>query len=214
MTAGFKIAQFADLHFGEAEDTLWGPLQDVNSTRVMERVLAWESPKLVVYSGDQVTGENINSNATAYWGRLLQPCVSTDTPWATVFGNHDDRSVSGGTRIDLLTFDKSFNLSLSQFGPSDVHGLTNYYLLLYSNDKATIPLWVIYFLDSGGGTYPELVYPDQITWFNKTASDITHTYGPIPALAFFHIPRFASLILPSPTSPPSLFSQSRCSFCG
>ncbi|CAI8010133.1 Probable inactive purple acid phosphatase 16 [Geodia barretti] len=117
MTAGFKIAQFADLHFGEAEDTLWGPLQDVNSTRVMERVLAWESPKLVVYSGDQVTGENINSNATAYWGRLLQPCVSTDTPWATVFGNHDDRSVSGGTRIDLLTFDKSFNLSLSQFGP-------------------------------------------------------------------------------------------------
>ena len=60
-----------------------------------------------------------------------------------------------------------------------------------------IPLWVIYFLDSGGGTYPELVYPDQITWFNKTASDITHTYGPIPALAFFHIPRFASLILPS-----------------
>ena len=77
-----------------------------------------------------------------------------------------------------------------------------------------IPLWVIYFLDSGGGTYPELVYPDQITWFNKTASDITHTYGPIPALAFFHIPRFASLILPSPTSPPSLFSQSRCSVCG
>jgi hypothetical protein len=135
-----------------------------------------------------VTGENINNNATAYWGRLLQPCLNTDTPWATVFGNHDDRSVSGGTRRDLLTFDTSFNLSLSQFGPSSVHGLTNYYLLLYSNEKATIPSWVIYFLDSGGGTYPELVYPDQITWFNQTASDITQTYGPIPALAFFHIP--------------------------
>ena len=86
---------------------------------------------------DQVTGENINSNATAYWSRLLQPCLGTHTPWATVFGNHgdfscchficgfilfsllcvDDRSVSGGTRRDLLTFDTSFNLSLSQFGP-------------------------------------------------------------------------------------------------
>ena len=37
---------------------------------------------------DQVTGENINSNATSYWARLVQPCVQTNTPWATVFGNH------------------------------------------------------------------------------------------------------------------------------
>ena len=99
----FKIAQFADrkglfrvasqiladsaallVHFGEAENTLWGPLQDVvslypsaqsfssrdlpgppllhhhfivmiswNSTRVMEHVLAWERPKLVIYSGGE-----------------------------------------------------------------------------------------------------------------------------------------------------------------
>ena len=72
-----------------------------------------------------------------------------------------------------------------------------------------IPSWVIYFLDSGGGTYPELVYPDQITWFNQTASDITQIYGPIPALAFFHIPRFASLFLAPPLpNIPSLSLQS------
>ena len=184
----FKIAQFADLHFGEAESTQWGPQQDINSTRVMERVLAWERPDLVIYSGDQVTGENIYDNATRYWGRLLQPCLATNTRWATVFGNHDDRSARHGTREDLLKFDTSFNLSLSQFGPSDIHGLTNYYLLLYSDKEANNPSWVIYFLDSGGGTYPELVYPDQIQWFIKTASYITQSYGQIPGLAFFHIP--------------------------
>ena len=76
----------------------------------MERVLLREKPNLVVYSGgkygpntftsllanscvfssieDQVTGENIGSNATGYWARLVQPCLATNTPWATVFGNH------------------------------------------------------------------------------------------------------------------------------
>ena len=91
----------------------------------MDRVLDWEQPDLVVYSGgrlcimqrvqlssplappralpyttlhtsslvlllDQVTGENVGSNATAYWAKALQPCLDTDTPWATVFGNHGE----------------------------------------------------------------------------------------------------------------------------
>lgn len=54
----------------------------------MRRVLAWEAPDLVVYSGDQVTGENVDSNATAYWLRAVQPCLDAGTPWAAVFGNH------------------------------------------------------------------------------------------------------------------------------
>jgi len=58
----FKIAQFADLHFGEAENTLWGPQQDINSTRVMNRVLAWEVPDLVIYTG----GTNL-PEALVFW---------------------------------------------------------------------------------------------------------------------------------------------------
>lgn len=70
----------------------------------MEHVLLWEQPNLVIYSGgkqvlsslhhdyiiiaDQITGENIDNNATSYWARLLKPCLDTNTPWATVFGNH------------------------------------------------------------------------------------------------------------------------------
>jgi hypothetical protein len=34
----FKIVQFTDLHYGEGEDVPWGPMQDVNSTRVMHKV--------------------------------------------------------------------------------------------------------------------------------------------------------------------------------
>ena len=39
---------------------------------------------------DQVTGENIGSNATAYWAKLVQPCLDANTKWTTVFGNHGE----------------------------------------------------------------------------------------------------------------------------
>ncbi|KAJ6304193.1 hypothetical protein OIU77_017962 [Salix suchowensis] len=42
--APFKIALFADLHFGENAWTDWGPQQDVNSVKVMSSVLDDESP--------------------------------------------------------------------------------------------------------------------------------------------------------------------------
>jgi hypothetical protein len=42
--APFKIALFADLHFGENAWTDWGPQQDVNSIKVMSSVLDDESP--------------------------------------------------------------------------------------------------------------------------------------------------------------------------
>lgn len=40
----FKIAIFADLHFGEDSWTDWGPRQDENSVNVMSKVLDAETP--------------------------------------------------------------------------------------------------------------------------------------------------------------------------
>lgn len=42
--SSFKIAMFADLHFGENAWEAWGPAQDVNSTAVMSKLLDQESP--------------------------------------------------------------------------------------------------------------------------------------------------------------------------
>ncbi len=75
----------------------------------MKKMLVLEKPDFVMYSGgenivlispltyfapctlhpvDQLTGENIGNNATAYWGRVVEPCVNTLTKWAVIFGNH------------------------------------------------------------------------------------------------------------------------------
>lgn len=43
----FKITVFSDLHFGENPWDVWGPQQDVNSTRLMRIVLADEKPDYV-----------------------------------------------------------------------------------------------------------------------------------------------------------------------
>lgn len=42
--APLKVALFSDLHFGENAWTNWGPLQDVNSIKVMNTVLDDECP--------------------------------------------------------------------------------------------------------------------------------------------------------------------------
>ena len=50
----FHIAIFADLHYGEEEDG-WGITQDVNTTRVMNEILGYEHPDLVILSSSPLT---------------------------------------------------------------------------------------------------------------------------------------------------------------
>ena len=78
----------------------------------MHSVLRDETPDFVLFTGDVLTGNNIDSNATAYWKYLVSPCQQTETPWAHLFGNHDDLSTTNGDRLTLTKFDMSFgNLS-------------------------------------------------------------------------------------------------------
>lgn len=98
------------------------------------------------------------NNATEYWKEAVKPCREYGIPWTIVFGNHDDLSSgSDGTRRDLMKFDREFALSLSQFGPQNIHGVSNYFLEVFPSDsEAQNPVSILYFLDSGGGSYPNV----------------------------------------------------------
>jgi len=112
--------------------------------------------------------------------------VENNVRWAIVFGNHDDLAQKLGTRQDLMKYDLSFKQSLSQFGPSNIHGVSNYYLPIFNEDNMAYILW---FLDSGGGSYDEIVYPDQVEWYKNTSTSLkTKLKKTLPAVAFFHIP--------------------------
>ena len=190
----FKIAQITDIHLGEAEST-FGPEQDLKTWLVMDKVLTTESPDFIVLSGDQLTANNCKNNATAYYQLLGEFLSRYEIPWAMVFGNHDDMDyeVPGGnttipvkySRDDLLTIDQSFPLSLSQGGPRDVTGTTNYFLNVHIGDKAVAQ---IVFLDSGGGSLEEAIDESQVQWFREQASS-----SKLPGVAFQHIPTSGSL---------------------
>jgi len=190
----FKILQLTDLHFGEAEPTQWGPIQDKNSTRVMKNILSIEKPDLVILTGDMLTGNNIIDNATDYWREMVNPMIELGYRWAITFGNHDDlASGKGGTRHDLMKFDMSFPLSLSQFGPSNIHGVSNYILELLSSDGKEIKS-LFYLLDSEDSNCEDVsgsgcILPDQVEWYSKMSKMYRQRLNKtIPALSFFHIP--------------------------
>jgi hypothetical protein len=187
----FTILQIADIHLGEAEDTEWGPEQDRKTWLVLDKLISLESADLIVLSGDQVTANNCESNATEYY-RLLGERLSTyGIPWATIFGNHDDMDFEiPGTNLtkpakynrkDLLEVDQSFFLSLTQEGPSNVFGTTNYVLDIPMGDR---PAAQIIFLDTGGGSLPQAIHQSQLEWLKKELLFSSN----LPAVAFQHIP--------------------------
>ncbi|KAM7256084.1 hypothetical protein ACFE04_011825 [Oxalis oulophora] len=219
--APFKIALFADLHFGEDAWTTWGPQQDVNSVKVMTSVLDDETPDFVVYLGDVITGNNIAiPNASLYWDQAISPTVTRGIPFASVFGNHDDASFQwpldwfsglgiphvhcpsksgeedcsfkGTSRLGLMKKETQNNtISHSRSGPKDLWpSVSNYVLQVSPSDEKQLPVAFLYFLDSGGGSYPRIISSAQVEWFQRKSQELNPDSS-VPEIIFWHIPSTA-----------------------
>ncbi|KAG6551433.1 hypothetical protein Mapa_007079 [Marchantia paleacea] len=208
----FKIALMADLHYGENAWTDWGPQQDVNSNFVQDYIIDVERPDFVIYLGDQVTANNIlAANSSKYWVQLMDPVTKRSIPHASVLGNHDDAFMEydnswfgpsgipglpadnvgyyhSTTREELTNVELAMETSLTQAGPKSLWpSMSNYVLPVSSQNSPGSVAVLLYFLDSGGGSYPELLSAAQIAWFKTTANSMNPS-GRIPELIFFHIP--------------------------
>ncbi|KAG8372024.1 hypothetical protein BUALT_Bualt12G0023700 [Buddleja alternifolia] len=220
--APFKIALFADLHFGEDSWTVWGPRQDVNSVRVMSTVLDKEQPDFVIYLGDVITGNNIMiKNASLYWDQAVSPTRVRGIPWSSIFGNHDDAtfewplewfseigipqlhcpaanassakcSFRGTTRLELMKSDIEQNkLSYSEDGPETLWpSVSNYVLKLSSSSDSHEGVVYMYFFDSGGGSYPQVISNAQVKWFQQKSEELNPD-SRVPEIIFWHIPSTA-----------------------
>ncbi|KAJ9181051.1 hypothetical protein P3X46_009224 [Hevea brasiliensis] len=221
----FKVALFADLHFGEDAWTDWGPQQDVNSIKVMSTVLDHETPDFVIYLGDVITANNMPiENATLYWDQAISPTEARGIPWASVFGNHDDAlfewpmewfsapgipprhcpatnssysaeeycSFRGTQRIELMKNEiEHDSLSFSKNGPKNLWpSVSNYVLQVASSSDPESTILIMYFLDSGGGSYPEVISSAQAEWFQHKYQEINPDSS-VPEIIFWHIPSTA-----------------------
>jgi len=153
----FQLSVFEDLHFGEGENTVWGPQQDADSTRVMNTILDAEHQQLVVINGDLITGENtFKANSTDYVTKVVQPLVQRNLLWASTYGNHDsDFNLS---RNAILAREQTWKNALTkQDVNTSTSGVSNYYLPVYSaNSHEKVPKLLLWFFDSRGGNVSDL----------------------------------------------------------
>ena len=126
----------------------------------------------------------------------MKPLIKRNQKWAIIFGNHDDLSSGeGGTREDLMRFDLSLDGSLSQFGPSDLPGVSNYYLEILESQDSSVVKTILWFLDSndmcegGPAGFAGCFHPSQVNWFLQQSQILQSKHGDLKtAIAFFHIP--------------------------
>jgi hypothetical protein len=182
----FTIVQLTDLHWSNGNDA------DARTRVLVNQVLGAERPDLVVLTGDVVNGATARDPRAA-WHDVAGIVEAHGTPWAAVFGNHDDEG--SASREELLRAQRRHPLCLSTRGPRRVTGVGNYMLPVRSGRTGRLAA-ALYFLDSnaydprGLGHYAWIGY-DQIGWYRATAARLTRELGQgkgPPALAFFHIP--------------------------
>jgi len=164
---------------------------------------------LVVLNGDLITGENTYlENSTDYLDEIVAPFVQRDLSWASTYGNHDsDYNLS---RSNILAHERRYhNARTTQMVFGREAGVSNYYLPIYPHKKSSTPSLLLWFFDSRGGFYyqeqnatgdrvgqPDWVDQSVVDWFTATNQELTDEHGgPIPSLAFVHIPTYASQVL-------------------
>ncbi|GMH80073.1 hypothetical protein TrST_g2848 [Triparma strigata] len=192
----FKVLQFADLHEGEGPDS-WGPETDERTESFLSRAIDLEKPDLVVFSGDQITGLNVETNATDYYQRLSD--LVDPTPHTMILGNHDAEPYSGNgdqsdpgaltTRSDLIAFDSSQPNSYTAVGPPELSpAISTYIVDVLSPSSSEVSLQIIH-LDSGGGGMSEIILPNQVAWLESELEKRREKNGrPVPSIVFIHIP--------------------------
>ncbi|XP_023526627.1 probable inactive purple acid phosphatase 16 isoform X1 [Cucurbita pepo subsp. pepo] len=105
-------------------------------------------------------------------------------------GLEEECEFRGTQRLDLMKNEvKNSKLSQSRNGPKHLWpSVSNYYVQISPFfDDCQSPVMNLYFLDSGGGSYPEVISSAQVEWFRHTAQQINPNTS-IPEIVFWHIP--------------------------
>jgi hypothetical protein len=180
----FTIVQFTDTHFGFGD----AELRDDSTYALMDSILRWEKPNLIVLTGD-IVRYALEPQARPAWLRLISHLDSTGVPWAFVHGNHD-AEVRGYAAVDSLLA-TSRNCLYSR-GPDSLTQSGNYVMPVYPRKGRRISA-LLWCLNSGIGSSEPSGYgwirSSQVNWFRATSERLkTQTGPPITQLAFFHIP--------------------------
>ncbi|KAI5480013.1 phosphatase dcr2 [Pseudohyphozyma bogoriensis] len=185
----FNILQVADLHFSvgpgacrnvdpERESECKKVGADKYSLDWLETAIDTTKPDLVVFSGDQLNGQDTSWSSQSGILKWAPTLWSRQIPWTVIFGNHDgelDLSLE-----DQMTLMKSMPYFVGQAGPSNVDGTGNYVKPIRSADTSNTTLFNLYFLDTHAiakSLNPwekgyDWLKASQINWFKGQSSRV------------------------------------------
>ncbi|KAK8803245.1 hypothetical protein WA158_000939 [Blastocystis sp. Blastoise] len=184
----FKIVQFTDLHYGEdnCEDETY---------KCMQMVMKVAKPDFMAFTGDLIAGENWDHTQGWHeklWRQWSNIANETQTYYGITLGNHDPNGEL--TSKEIMELDQTNPWSLSEVGPEECSGTSNYVIPVYDYKNNTKVIFNIWFLDSqykscagiGGAACIEI---ETIEWYYKKSKELEKQYNRIiPGIAFFHIP--------------------------
>lgn len=187
--ADYKVLVLTDIHLkNKGTFASWlgiNYILDLAGDIALDKLVSKTAPDLILVLGDSVL---TNRNDLEY-ERFVKNMDSYKTPWACVFGNHDDEGRADKAKlVDILM---TSEYGLFEFGPKDLHGAGNYVIEL-TRDNVT--QYAIFMLDSGSSLEfddkTEGINSKQITWYEwNMAALASKNGGIIPKnMAFFHIP--------------------------
>ncbi len=193
----FKIIQFADLHFGDSKANSKGQ-------EVMAKLIDFEKPDLVIFSGDQVSGWRV-TNYSDQFDSVVAPLVARKIPFASILGNHDGEADL--TRKQIMCYDSqkpgSATLASNWIAPNGI----DYLLPIMTSTNKTMA-WLL-LMDSGkdiceGETdNAGCISSQQISWLTSTFTPslqgtayttLLFSHQPIPEFnhLFHYYPTFGS----------------------
>jgi len=134
--------QITDIHYGENE------AKDANTTRLMESLIGMEKPDLAILTGDMVSGYAWDKSEGWYkrqWEKWTEAFVKMNQSYMYVQGNHD--SQADLDRDEVTAVDMTLDISLTEQGPLNINGSTNYVKPVYDN-TGTKKLFYLWAFDS------------------------------------------------------------------
>jgi len=179
-----KIAQFTDTHY------VHGDSKSDTTILNIKRVLDYENPDLVIFTGDIVTGRPVKEG----WDAITALVIERKIPFAVTLGNHDDEN--GVTRSELEEIISSYPYNLNYSTRTLFSGVMDNSIPVYGSDKDMQVKAVIYCFDSASySTIDDVkgygwINSDIIEQYKKQSLHYTlkNNYKPLPSLTYFHIP--------------------------
>lgn len=187
----FRILLFGDLH--ETVDYAESPaFRDMQ--KLMNAALDRYQPDLCVLLGDNctVTWKEDPAGFAAMVRAVCAPMIDRGIPFASVMGNHEHDPGCDDAVVE--TYMQLPGCLMRNDAP-EITGAANYKELIYDAQGKT-PQFCLWFLDSNN-CYPDravshydIVYPDQIAWFERESAALRAANGgqPLPSFVFQHTP--------------------------